>query len=62
LSNIVQEGEDYKRNKRGLFNLFGKISKALFGTLDEDDAQYCHDQIDRFEQGTTTRTQLVKQQ
>ena len=40
----------------------GKISKALFGTLDDVDAQFFHDQIDRFEQDTTTLTQLMKQQ
>jgi len=40
----------------------GKISKALFGTMDDNDAQFYHDQIDRFEQGTTTLTQLMKQQ
>jgi hypothetical protein len=61
LSDIVQKGEDYKRHKRGIFNFVGKISKALFGTMD-DDAQYYHDQIDRFEQGSTTLTQLIKQQ
>ena len=62
LSDIVQKGEGYTRSKRGLFNFVGKISKALFGTMDEDDAQYYHDQIDRFEQGSTTLTQLIKQQ
>jgi hypothetical protein len=44
-----------------LFNFVGKISKALFGTMD-DDAQFYHDQIERFEQGNTTLTQLMKQQ
>ena len=62
LVDIVQEGGDHGRNKRGLFNFVGKISKALFGTMDDDDAQYYHDQIDRFEQGSTTLTQLIKQQ
>ena len=62
LSDIVKDGEDYKRNKRGLFNFVGKISKALFRTMDDDNAQYCHDQIDHFEQGSATLTELVKQQ
>jgi hypothetical protein len=62
VSDIVQKGEDYKRHKRGLFNFVGKISKVLFGTMDDDDAQYYHDQIDRFEQGYTTLTQIIKQQ
>lgn len=37
LSDFVQEGEAYKRYKRGLFNFVGKISKALFETMDDDD-------------------------
>jgi len=39
LSDTVKDGEDYKRNKRGVFNFVGKISKALFGTTDDEDAQ-----------------------
>jgi hypothetical protein len=62
LSDIVKDGEGYKRNKRGLFNFVRKISKALFGTMDNDDAQYYHDQIDHFEQGSATLTELVKRQ
>jgi hypothetical protein len=30
--------------------------------MDDDDAQFYHEQIERFEQGTTTLTQLAKQQ
>jgi len=62
LSDIVQRGEDNRRYKRGLFNFVGKISKTLFGTTDDENAQYYHDQIERFEQGSTVLTQLVKQQ
>jgi hypothetical protein len=62
LSGIVQKEEDSRRYKRGLFNFVGKIGKTLFGTMDDDDAQYYHDQTERFEQGSTTLTQLVKQQ
>jgi hypothetical protein len=62
LSDILQKGEYDRRYKRGLFNFVGKISKTLFGTMDDDDAQYFHDQIERFEQGSTILTQLVKQQ
>jgi hypothetical protein len=60
LSDIVQGGEGDRRHKRGLFNFVGKISKTLFGTMDDDDTQFYHDQIERFEQGTTTLTQLGK--
>jgi len=30
--------------------------------MDEDDAQFYHDQIERLEQGTATLTQIVKRQ
>ena len=60
LVDIVEEG-DHGRNKRGLFNFVGKISKAMFGTMNDDDAQYYHEQIDCFEEGSTTLTQLIKQ-
>jgi len=62
LSDIAQREDGNRRQKRGLFNLLGKISKALFGTMDDEDAQFYHDQIERFEQGTTTPTQIIKQQ
>jgi hypothetical protein len=58
----VQKGEDSGRYRWGLLNFTGKISKTLFGTMDDNHAQCYHDQIDRFEQGCTTLTQLVKQQ
>jgi hypothetical protein len=61
LSDLAQKEDGNRRHKRGLFNFVGKISNALFGTMDDDDAQFYHDQIERFEQGTTTLTQLVKQ-
>jgi len=32
-------------NKKGIFYFVGKISKALFGTMDDEDAQFYHDQI-----------------
>jgi hypothetical protein len=62
LSIIVQKEEENRRHKRGLFNFVGKISKTLFGTMDDDNMQFYHEQIERFEQGSTTLTQLVKQQ
>ena len=62
LSDISHREDGNRKQKRGLFNFVGKISKALFGTMDDKDAQFYHDQIERFEQGTTTLTQLMKQQ
>jgi len=60
LYDVAQGGEGDGRHKRGLFNFVGKFSKTLFGIMDDDDAQFYHDQIERLEQGTTTLTQLVK--
>jgi hypothetical protein len=62
LSDTAQREDGNNRHKRGLFNFLCKISKALFGTMDYEDAQFYHDQIEHFEQGTTTLTQLEKQQ
>ena len=62
LFDIVQERESEERRRRGLFNFIGKVSKALFGTMDDDDAQFYHDHIEHLEQGSTTLTQLLKKQ
>jgi hypothetical protein len=51
LSDIVQKGEDSGRYRRGLFTFIGKISKILFGTMNDDDGQYYHDQINSFLNG-----------
>jgi hypothetical protein len=50
------------RKKRGLFDFVGKVSKILFGTMDEDDAQYYNDQIEHFERSSDSLTHLLKQQ
>jgi hypothetical protein len=62
LSDIAQREVGNSRLKRGLFNFVGKLSKALFGTMNDEDAQFYHDQIERFERCTATLTQLQKQQ
>ena len=35
----------HTRDKRGVFNFIGGISKILFGTLDNEDANYYTDKI-----------------
>jgi len=60
LHDNAQGGEGDRKHKRGLFKFSGKLSKTLFGIMDDDDAQFYHGQIERLEQGTTTLTQLVK--
>ena len=39
----------HTRNKRGVFNFIGGISKILFGTLDNEDANYYTDKISHLE-------------
>ena len=59
---MVQVKNENSRQARGLFNFVGKISKTLFGTLDDEDAKFYHEHKERLEQGTNTLTQLMKQQ
>jgi len=40
----------------------GEISKVLFGTLDENDADHYNEQIRRFERNSNNNTELLKQQ
>ena len=62
LFDMVQERDSDERHRRGLFNFIGKVSKALFGTMDDDDAQFYHDHIEHLEQGSITLKQLLKEQ
>ena len=59
---VAQRGEGDRRHKRGLFNFVGKLIKKLFDIIDDDEAQFYHNQIQRLEQGTATLTELVKRQ
>ena len=43
-------------------NFIGEISKVLFGTLDENDAEYYDEQIRKFEANSVNTTELLKQQ
>jgi hypothetical protein len=45
LREIVGKGYGEFRQKRGLMNFIGEISKVLFGTLDANDAEYYDEQI-----------------
>ena len=62
IAKIVGRDDDKHRRKRGLFDFIGKVSKALFGTLDGDDAQYYNEQIEHFERNSSSLTHLLKQQ
>jgi hypothetical protein len=62
LADIIGEDNGESRWKRGVLNFVGKISKMLFGTLDEDDADYYDEQIRHFERDAEDTTELLKQQ
>lgn len=50
------------RHKRGLLNGIGKIAKYVFGTLDEDDAEYYNNQILTLENNDNHLLNLIKNQ
>lgn len=50
------------RAKRSLFDIIGKTSKILFGTLDSDDASYYESQINKFSQNENQLYSLYKEQ
>lgn len=54
--------DNYVRSKRGLFNIIGEGAKMLFGMMDEDDARYYNDQIEKSKKNEAVLLQLVKQQ
>jgi hypothetical protein len=49
------------RLRRGILNFVGKISKVLFGTLDENDVDHYSEQIRGFERNSDDNTDLLKQ-
>lgn len=50
------------RNRRGVFDFVGQISKILFGTLDSSDADYYNEQIDLVYNNSKQLTELYKKQ
>jgi len=62
LKGIVGKGDEGTRPKRGFMNFMGEISKVLFGTLDDRDAEYYDEQIRKFEASSDDTTELLKQQ
>ena len=57
-------GKQYEdsRLRRGILNFVGEISKVLFGTLDENYADYYDEKILNFERNSEDTTDLLKQQ
>jgi len=52
----------HARNKGGVFNFIGGISKILFGTLDNEDANYYTDKISHLENEQLDFLKLSKKQ
>ena len=48
------------RHKRGVFNFIGGISKILFGTLDNEDANYYSDKINSLDKRTNGVSKAFK--
>jgi len=62
LTDTVGKQYEDSRLRRGILNFVGEISKVLFGTLDENDADYYYEQIRKFERNSEDTTYLLKQQ
>lgn len=62
LADIIGGTNGESRWKRGVLNFVGEISKFLFSTLDEDDAEYYDKHIRQFERNSKNTTELLKQQ
>ncbi|XP_076633181.1 uncharacterized protein LOC143347671 [Colletes latitarsis] len=52
----------HKRNRRGILNIIGSASKALFGTLDEDDLTLVNQNIDKLFSDQNQLTKIVQNQ
>jgi hypothetical protein len=62
LVEITDTKTDRKRVRRGVFNFIGDVSKILFGTMDNADAEYYNKQIRCLEENSDSMTHLLKQQ
>jgi hypothetical protein len=61
LKEITGQETEKKRKKRGVFNFVGELGKVLFGTVDDDDANCCNEQIKLFEQNSEDTNTLKHQ-
>ena len=56
LKEITGQETEGKRKKRGVFNFIDELGKVLFGTMDDDDANYYNEQINCLNKIQKTRT------
>jgi hypothetical protein len=57
-----EDESDRTRNRRDVFNFIGGISKLLFGTLDDEDANYYNDKTSHLEHEQLDFLKLSKEQ
>lgn len=56
----IQDLSSKPRSRRGLFNGFGVVFKSLFGTLDQNDADYYNKMINKVSSNDQHLTDLLK--
>jgi len=57
-----EDASIHTRYKRGVFNFIGRINKILFGTLNNEDANYYTDKISHLENAQLDFLKLSKEQ
>lgn len=62
LEQLVGHEEQQNRTRRGVINLIGRVSKFLFGTMDDEDAEYYNNKIKQSSDNELELTQLIKEQ
>lgn len=58
----LQTGETKKRKKRGIINAIGRISKVLFGTCSDEDADLFYSKITEMSRVSSNTLHLVREQ
>ena len=58
----LTQGSVSRRKKRGVFNLVGDISKILFGTMDDHDANYYADKVSQLEREQLDFLKITREQ
>jgi hypothetical protein len=60
---VTDNKQDYRRIRKGVLNFVGKISKILFGTPDDDDADYYNGKkLKHFERNSDSLRERMKEE
>lgn len=62
LEYLVGHNSTKNRYKRGLVNAIGRVSKLIFGTLDDEDADYYNSRISQFTKNEQNLAQIIREQ